>query len=193
VRIVSRMYDRVITWSRHRHAERYLALLSFAESSFFLVPPDVMLAPMTLAQPERGWRFAFVTTISSVIGGLAGYAIGWFALDLIKPILEFGGHLETYEIAAEWFARWGFWAILVAGFTPIPYKIFTIAGGAMHMLLPGFILASFLGRGARFFLVAGLIVAGGERMEKGIRRNIDMLGWLMVAAIIVVVLYLSLR
>jgi membrane protein YqaA with SNARE-associated domain len=178
-----RLYDRVLQWSRHRHAERYLAVLSFAESSFFPIPPDVMLAPMTLAQPRLGWRFAFITTIASVIGGVAGYAIGWFALDLVEPMLRSANYWDTYLVATQWFDRWGFWAILVAGFSPIPYKVFTIAAGALHMLLPGFILASFIGRGARFFLVAGLLSFGGERMEQRLRRNIDWLGWLTVAGI----------
>jgi len=191
--LFGKLYDRVLSWSRHRHAEAYLAALSFAESSFFPIPPDVMLAPMTLARPQLGWRFAFVTTIASVVGGCAGYAIGWLALDLVEPLLRSAGYWDTYEAATGWFGEWGFWAILVAGFSPIPYKIFTIAGGALHMMLPGFVLASFLGRGARFFLVAGLLVAGGERMERGLRRHIDTLGWLTVAAVVVAGAIIALR
>jgi len=190
--VFAALYDRVIVWSGHRHAERYLMALSFAESSFFPIPPDVMLAPMTLARPDRGWRFAFLTTIASVIGGIAGYTIGWFALDLIEPLLRSAGYWETYEHATQWFDEWGFWAILIAGFSPIPYKVFTIAGGALHMFLPGFVLASFLGRGARFFLVAGFLVVGGERMERRLRRHIDLLGWLTVAAVIAAIVYLRL-
>jgi membrane protein YqaA with SNARE-associated domain len=193
MKLFGALYDRVITWSRHRHAERYLAALSFAESSFFPVPPDVMLAPMTLAQPQRGFRFALVTTIASVVGGVAGYLIGWFALDQIQPVLRSAGYWDTYLQATEWFDRWGFWAILVAGFSPIPYKVFTIAAGALNMLLPGFVLASFLGRGARFFLVAGLLVVGGERMERVLRRNIDLLGWLTVVAIVGAIVWLRIR
>lgn len=185
MKVFSLLYDRVLRWSAHRHAERYLAALSFAESSFFPIPPDVMLAPMTLAQPSRGWRYAAVTTIASVVGGMAGYAIGWFAIDAVTPVIERLGYLETYARATEWFDRYGFFAILAAGFSPIPYKIFTIAGGALTMFFPGFVLASLLGRGARFFLVAGIIVIGGPRMEPLLRRYVDRIGWALVALILV--------
>jgi len=186
MRLFGPLYDKVIGWARQPHAERYLVALSFAESSFFPIPPDVLLAPMTLARPTRGWRLAFLTTIASVVGGVAGYFIGWFALDAIEPLLRSAGYWEGYEQATQWFVRWGFAAILVAGFSPIPYKVFTIAAGALHMLLPVFILASFLGRGARFFLVAGLLLWGGERMERQLRRHIDTIGWLTVVAIIAI-------
>jgi membrane protein YqaA with SNARE-associated domain len=189
MKIFSTLYDRVLEWSAHRHAERYLAALSFAESSFFPIPPDVMLAPMTLAKPGKGWRYAAVTTIASVLGGIAGYAIGWVAIDAVTPLIERLGYLETYEQATSWFERYGFLAILAAGFSPIPYKIFTIAGGALTMFFPGFVLASLLGRGARFFLVAGIIVFGGPRMEPLLRKYVDRIGWatviLIVAAVVV--------
>ena len=185
MKLFETLYDRVLAWSAHRYAERYLAALSFAESSFFPIPPDVMLAPMTLARPERGWRYAAVTTVASVIGGIAGYAIGWIAIDAIAPTIERLGYLETYGRATAWFEDYGFFAILAAGFSPIPYKIFTIAGGALTMFFPGFVLASIIGRGARFFLVAGIIVFGGPRMEPLLRRYIDRIGWACVALIIV--------
>lgn len=189
MKLFAPLYDRVMRWSSHRHAERYLAALSFAESSFFPVPPDVLLAPMTLARPSRGWWYALLTTVASVAGGLAGYAIGWFALDLIEPLLERFGYLEHYQTATVWFGDYGFWAVLVAGFSPVPYKIFTIAAGALHMFLPGFALASVLGRGGRFFLVAGLVMLGGERMERALRRHIDALGWIIVGAILILIAY----
>lgn len=185
MKIFATLYDRVLAWSAHRHAERYLAALSFAESSFFPIPPDVMLAPMTLARPDRGWRYAAVTTVASVVGGIAGYAIGWLAIDAIVPLIERFGYLETYEHATEWFGEYGFLAILAAGFSPIPYKIFTIAGGALTMFFPGFVIASIIGRGARFFLVAGIIVFGGPRMEPVLRRYFDGIGWASVALIVV--------
>ena len=135
MKIFSALYDRALRWAAHPHAERYLVGLSFAESSFFPIPPDVMLAPMTLAQPKRGWRFAILTTAASVIGGLAGYAIGWLALDAIEPLLRSLGYWDSYTRSTEWFVTWGFLAVLVAGFSPIPYKVFTISAGALHMLL----------------------------------------------------------
>lgn len=187
MRIFSALYERVLEWSAHRHAERYLAALSFSESSFFPIPPDVMLAPMVLATPQRGWRYAAITTIASVLGGMAGYAIGWFAIDAVIPLIERLGYLETYQHATEWFERYGFLAILAAGFSPIPYKIFTIAGGALTMFFPGFVLASLIGRGARFFLVAGIIVIGGPRMEPLLRKYVDRIGWATVILIVVAV------
>lgn len=187
------LYDRVLELATHRHAERYLAALSFAESSFFPVPPDVLLAPMTLARPARGWWLATLTTLASVIGGLFGFAIGWFAIDLIEPWLAELGYLDAYRTATEWFGRFGFWAVLAAGFSPVPYKIFTIAAGALQMFLPGFVLASLLGRGGRFFLVAGLLILGGERMERTLRRNIDMLGWITVAVIVIGIIWWLVR
>ncbi|WP_428101782.1 YqaA family protein [Candidatus Rariloculus sp.] len=193
MRLFSPLYARVMNWSRHRHAHRYLAALSFAESSFFPVPPDVLLAPMTLARPEQGWRLAFFTTLASVAGGILGYTIGWFALDAVEPLLRSAGYWEDYERASAWFERWGFWAVLVAGFSPIPYKIFTIAAGALRTWLPVFIVASFLGRGARFFLVAGLLIWGGERMERQLKRHVDTIGWLTVAAIAIAYLVIQFR
>ena len=184
--LFGRLYDATLRWSRHPRAPWYLAGLSFAESSFFPVPPDVMLMPMSLARPQRAWRFAAVTTLASVTGGLAGYAIGYFALDLVQPLIGEGGRwAEAYGRASAWFRDWGFWAVLVAGFSPIPYKVFTISAGALGMPLLPFVLASAVGRGGRFFLVAGLLAWGGERMERRIRRHVETLGWLLVAAVVV--------
>ena len=193
MKIFSALYDRALRWTAHPHAERYLVGLSFAESSFFPIPPDVMLAPMTLAQPKRGWRFAILTTAASVVGGLAGYAIGWLALDAIEPLLRSLGYWDSYTRSTEWFVTWGFLAVLVAGFSPIPYKVFTIAAGALHMLLPAFVIASLVGRGGRFFLVAGLIIWGGEGMERRLRKHVDALGWLVVILGVIAVLVLRLR
>ncbi len=193
MRIFSALYDRTLRWAAHPHAERYLVGLSFAESSFFPIPPDVMLAPMTLAQPKRGWRFAILTTAASVVGGLAGYAIGWLALDMVEPLLRSLGYWDSYTLSTEWFVTWGFLAVLVAGFSPIPYKVFTIAAGALHMLLPAFVIASLVGRGGRFFLVAGLIIWGGEGMERRLREHVDTLGWLVVILGVIAVLVLRLR
>ncbi len=179
--LFSSIYTRVMRWVQHRHAPWYLGALSFAESSFFPVPPDVMLAPMSLARPERAWRYALLTTVTSVLGGVAGYLIGLFLFDLfVSDWLHRFGYWDAYLQARIWFDTWGFWAIFLAGFSPIPYKIFTIAAGAIAMSLPLFILASLIGRGTRFFLVAGFMRWGGPRMEALLRANIDRLGWLTV-------------
>jgi membrane protein YqaA with SNARE-associated domain len=188
MRLFSPLYARAMQWARHPHAPWYLGTLSFAESSFFPVPPDVMLAPMSLAQPSRAWAFAALTTITSVLGGVLGYLIGWLAFDFIEPLLHQWGYYEKYLRAHAWFEDWGFWAIFLAGFSPIPYKVFTITAGVIGMAMLPFVAASIIGRGARFFLVAGLMAWGGERMERKLKQWVDWLGWLTILAVVVAVL-----
>jgi membrane protein YqaA with SNARE-associated domain len=185
MKIFSPLYDRALRWSRHPHAERYLAGVSFAESSFFPIPPDVLLAPMTLARPERWWRLGALTTVASVLGGLLGYLIGYIAIEVVTPLLHRVGYWTHFETAHSWFERYGFWAIFAAGFTPIPYKVFTIAAGAAHMALLPFTLGSVIGRGARFLLVAGLVRWGGAPIEHHIRRYIDGIGWATLGVLVV--------
>ena len=187
------LYDRVIEWSAHRYAERYLAALSFAESSFFPVPVDVMLAPMCMANRPRSWRFALIATAFSVLGGLAGYWIGLSAFEAIEPWLRGSHYWASYETSRVWFDRYGVWVIFVAGFSPIPYKVFTIAGGVAALNLPLFALASIIGRGARFFLVAGLIVLGGDKFETTLRHYIERIGWVTVGLVIAVIVWLMVR
>lgn len=188
MRIFSKLYDRVMSWSSHRHAPGYLAGLSFAESSFFPIPPDVMLAPMSLAKPEKAWYYAALTTITSVLGGIAGYLIGMFAFGFIEPVLHDVGYWEKFLKVKEWFVEWGFWAIFIAGFSPVPYKLFTISAGVISMSFLPFVLASAIGRGARFYLVAGLMKWGGESMEKTLRVYIDRIGWLIILAVVLIYL-----
>lgn len=182
MRLFGGLYSRVMRWSRHPHAVRYLAGLSFAESSFFPIPPDVMLAPMSLARPDRAWHYAGLTTLASVLGGVLGYAIGVFAFELVEPLLREAGYWDKYLHARDWFAEWGFWTVFIAGFSPIPYKIFTIAAGSLSMALLPFVVASAVGRGARFFLVAGLLAWGGPRLEAALYKYIETLGWLVIGA-----------
>lgn len=191
MQLFSPLYKRAMQWARHRHAPGYLAGLSFAESSFFPIPPDVMLAPMSLANPSRAWWFASLTTLASVLGGLAGYLIGLFAFDLVEPLLHSAGYFPKYLQAREWFDEWGFWAVLLAGFSPIPYKVFTITAGVISMTLLPFVAASLIGRGARFFLVALLMAWGGERMESLLKRYVDRIGWLMVVLVVVILLFMK--
>ena len=185
----STLYEKSLGWSRHRHAAWHLSGLSFAESSFFPIPPDVMLAPMALADRKKAWRYAFLTTIFSVLGGALGYLIGMFFIDSIEPILRDHGYWSRYEMTQLWFEEWGIVAIFIAGFSPIPYKVFTIAAGAISMAFLPFILASFIGRGARFYLVAGMMVLGGERLEDKLHKYVDILGWVMVLLIAVFIAY----
>lgn len=184
MKLFSPLYRRAMVWSRHPHAPWYLGGVSFAESSFFPIPPDVMLAPMALANPKRWWWLALITTLASVAGGMAGYLIGYFAMDAILPWLQESRYWPAYQTAVAWFGKWGFWAVFVAGFSPIPYKVFTIAAGALSMALLPFVLASIIGRGLRFFLVAGLMAWGGAKMEEALHRYIDRLGWATVALVV---------
>ncbi len=187
----STLYARAMQWAVHPHAKRYLAGLSFAESSFFPIPPDVMLAPMALARTDKAWEYALLTTLASVLGGLFGYLIGYFAFDLISAWLEQSHYWSAYLRAREWFDSWGFWAIFLAGFSPIPYKVFTITAGVVGMNIPLFVLASLIGRGARFYMVAGLMVWGGARMESLLRRYIDRIG--LVLVVLAVIAYVMLN
>lgn len=185
MKLFAPLYERVLSWSRHPQAERYLALMSFAESSFFPIPPDVMLAPMCLAERRRAWRFAAVTTVASLFGGILGYAIGFFLFDSIEPWLRESHYWAAYVKGREWFDQWGVWAVFIAGFSPIPYKIFTLSAGVAVLNLPGFIVASLVGRGARFFLVAALIVAGGDRMATALPHYVERIGWTVVGLAVV--------
>ena len=185
MKLFSSLYARTMQWARHKYATYWLALVSFTESSFFLIPPDVMLAPMSLAKPEKAWFYALVTTIASVLGGLLGYFIGSFAFEIIEPYIHSMGYWHKFELAQQWFENYGFWAILLAGFTPIPYKVFTIASGVAGMLLLPFVLGSLIGRGGRFFLVAGLMYWGGEKLEQRLHKIVDVLGWATVILVVV--------
>jgi len=193
MRLFGPLYERVIGWARHPHAERYLGCLSFAESSFFPIPPDVMLAPMCLADRQRAWRYATITTVTSLLGGIAGYGLGYFLFESIEPWLHDMGYWPAYLKGKQWFATWGVWAVFVAGFSPIPYKIFTISAGVAALSFPGFVIASLVGRGARFFLVAGLIVAGGQRMEEMIPKYVERIGWGVVVIVVAIGLGLTLK
>lgn len=172
-------------WSQHRHAPYYLYSLSFAESSFFPIPPDFMLAPMALAKPQRAMTYALLTTISSVLGGLLGYAIGMLFMQWLEPYIIHFGYADTLLKVESWFKLWGFWVMFVAGFAPIPYKFFTIAAGAMQIPLLPFIIGSVFGRGGRFFLVALLIRWQGAKVERMLIKHIDRLGWISIGLILI--------
>lgn len=187
MRIFQGLYDRVLIWSRHRYARRYLAGLSVAEATVFPVPPDVMLAPMVLADRASAWRLAALTTAASVAGGVVGYFIGFLALEAVFPWIERAGYQAAYEQAAGAFVRYGVWFVILAGFTPIPFKIITIAAGAMGMPMAGFVLGSLIGRGARFYLVSAIIYAGGARAAENLRRWVDAAGWSVIGVCVILV------
>ena len=192
MKLFSLMYDRALVYSKHPKAPFYLSVLSFIESSFFpFPPPDVMLAPMCLANRKKAWRFALLTTITSVLGGLFGYLIGMFAFEFVEPILKSVGYWDKFVTVKSWFLEWGILVIFIAGFSPIPYKLITISAGVASMALLPFIFASIIGRASRFYLVAGLIYLGGEKMEQNLRRHVDTIGWLVV--LLAIVAYFILR
>ena len=192
MKIFAPLYALVLRWSRHRRAPYFLAALSFAESSFFPVPVDVMLAPMCLTKRHMAWRYAAVAMVFSVAGGIGGYFIGVAAFDVLEPWLRESSYWSAYETSQRWFDAWGVWAIFLAGFTPFPYKIFTIAAGVAALNLPLFILASIVGRGARFYLVAGLIVWGGDKLEQNLKQYVERIGW-TVAVVVVLVAWFMVR
>jgi len=187
MKIFQTLYLRVFGWAQHQYAPRYLAALSFAESSFFPIPPDVLLAPMVLARPNKAWWYAMLTSVASVLGGCLGYVLGVFLFDTVgEAIIEFYHAQTGFIMTQQWFGQYGTWIILIAGFTPLPYKLFTISAGLVGMPLLPFIVASVVGRGARFFLVAGLIYWGGASLESFIRRYADRIGWGMVVLLVVI-------
>ncbi len=182
------LYHGVIRFSRRPDAPYYLSVLSFVESFILpFPPPDVMLAPMAVAQPSRAMRFAALTLIFSVLGGLIGYLIGAFLFDLAAPYIVAWGYQPAFETATRWFEQWGFWAVLVAGFSPVPYKIFTISAGVLQLAVIPFVVASIIGRGTRFYLVAWCLARFGPAIERKLMRYIEQLGWAVVAALLIAI------
>lgn len=170
--MLRRLYDWTIEKCGHAHAERWLAAISFAEASFFPIPPDTLLAPMCLARPARAFRYAFICTAASVLGALLGYAIGYFLFETVgQPILSFYGAGAQFEKFAADFNEHGWAIVFLAGFTPLPFKVVTIAAGATVMPLHILIIASIISRAARFFLVAGLLWKFGVPMQRLIDRH----------------------
>ena len=183
--LLHQMYDLMLRLSAHDKAMFFLFLVSFAESSFFPIPPDVMIIPMVLATPNKAWRIAGLATVASVLGGYFGYIIGAGFFDLIaKPILEMYNALEQFQEFEDYYHKFGAWIVFAAGLTPFPYKIITIASGAVHLDLMVFTVASVLARGMRFFFVAWLLKKYGEPMKVFIEKN---LGWLSVLFLILLI------
>jgi membrane protein YqaA with SNARE-associated domain len=169
------LYDRVLALAGHRRAPAYLAGVSFAESSVFPIPPDAMLIPMCIARPELAYRYAAICTVASVLGGVLGYAIGFWLFDaLAVPVLRAYGHADAMATFQDWYDRWGAQVILIKGLTPIPYKIVTIASGAAQFNFFIFVLASIVTRGARFFLLAFLLRRYGPPIRDFIERRLTL-------------------
>lgn len=184
------LYNKIMFFSRHPHAPYYLAGVSFVESSFFPIPPDVMLIPMLLAHPLQARKYTIITIVASILGGIAGYLLGFFAFEWVGlAIIKAFGYEAHYEKVMAWFELYGFWAVLLAGFTPIPYKLFTIASGALQMAMGPFILASALGRSLRFFMVSTLVCTLGRKYEPVVLKYIEKIGWFFLAGLLVLALW----
>lgn len=182
---IRRLYDWTMNLAATRHAERMLAAISFAESSFFPIPPDVMLIPMVLAERAKWIRYALVCTAFSIIGALAGYMIGMFLYDQVAvPVLTFYGYMEKFDRFREIFNAWGWWFVMIAGLTPFPYKVITIASGAAGLNMPVFIVASIVSRGLRFFIVAGLLYRFGEPIRTFIEKRLGLLFTLFMVLLV---------
>jgi membrane protein YqaA with SNARE-associated domain len=182
--MLRRLYDSLMALAASRRAPMWLAAVSFAESSFFPAPPDLMLAPMVLARPEHAWRNAAICTAASVAGGVLGYAIGKFLEPAGLALLALMGHAEGLETFQAWFAQWGLWVILIKGLTPIPYKLVTIASGLAHFNFGMFIVASVVTRGARFFLVAALLKVYGPPIQAFVEKRLTLVTSLVAVLIV---------
>jgi membrane protein YqaA with SNARE-associated domain len=179
------LYDWTIRLAAHRNAHWALAVVSFVESSVFPIPPDVVLIPMVLSQRHRAWAYAAICTVASVVGGIFGYAIGYFLFDTVgQSILHFYGYQDAFESFASRYNDYGIWIVLIAGFTPFPYKVITIASGVTHLNFVVFLLASIVSRGARFFIVSGLLWWFGEPIRTFIDRYFGLLSFLFMALLI---------
>ncbi|WP_421730834.1 YqaA family protein [Brevundimonas sp.] len=188
--MLRRLYDWVFEQARKPYAEKALAVVSFAESSFFPIPPDVMLAPMVLSRPDRAYRYAAVCTLASVLGGLLGYAIGFFLEPVGMWMLALLGKADTFEASKALFQEHGAWVILIKGLTPIPFKLITIAAGIFSFHLPLFILLCVITRGARFFLVAFVLKTWGPAMLEMVEKRLALftiVGLLLLAGAFVAV------
>lgn len=179
--LVKATYDYMLNLASRRNAMYFLFAVAFIESSFFPIPPDVMLIPMVLAAPAKAWRIAGIATAASVLGGAFGYAIGVFLFDLIaRPILTFYGYMHQFDVFKDYYHEWGAWIVFGAGITPFPYKVITIASGVVHLDFAVFMLASVVARGMRFYLVAWLLKKYGEPMKDYIEKNLGMLSVLFL-------------
>ena len=191
MKIFGAMYDKTMQWSKHRLAIFWLSFVSFIEAIFFPIPPDVMLIPMSMSKPQSAVRFALFSAVASALGGIIGYAIGYYAYDWVVGYIYQWGYQTSWETAVSWFKEWGVLVVFIAGFSPIPYKVFTICAGVMQMAFLPFVVTAFISRLARFLLVAKLAAWGGEKFAAKLRRSIEVIGWSVVA--LAVIAYLILK
>lgn len=183
---IRRLYDWVLHWAKTPYGIWALFVLAFAESSFFPIPPDILLIALAISIPAKSFRYAFVCSLGSVLGGMFGYYIGWAFMDVVgQPIIDFYDIQKHFDTVANLYEEYEFLAVAAAGFTPIPYKVFTIAGGACKINFGTFVLASALSRSARFFIVAGLIYKFGPKIKVFIDKYFNLLA---IAAMVLIIL-----
>ncbi len=197
MKIFAPMYQRAIAWSKHPRAPAFLTGLSFVEAIFFPVPPEVMLAPMSLAQPKRALWFATLSLIGSVCGAVIGYLLGHYAFEVMRPLFEWLGMMDGIQSGIDTIqakmieSPWAvFWLLVAGGFAPIPMKVFTWASGIVGVPWLPYLAAMAIGRGKRVFLVAIAIRLGGERAERALHRYIEPIGWAASAVLLVAISYL---
>jgi membrane protein YqaA with SNARE-associated domain len=183
--MLRRLYDWTMSLAGRRNAPAALAAVSFAESSFFPIPPDAVLLPMILARPDRAWSLAAICTVASVVGGVFGYAIGYFLFETVgRLLIDVYGYAEGFTEFQQAYAEWGLWIILIKGMTPIPYKLVTIASGLAGFDIVVFILASIVTRGARFFLVAALLRWYGPMIREFVERHLK---WVTTGFVLLII------
>ncbi|MGV0911230.1 YqaA family protein [Martelella sp. FOR1707] len=179
--MLRRLYNWTLSLAANRNAERVLFGISFAESSFFPIPPDVLLIPMVIARPAKWFRIALICTIASILGAIAGYLIGMFLFEQVaRPILDFYGKQDSFDRVAEWYNTWGGWGVLFAAITPFPYKVLTLFSGATGLNFGIFLLVSVIGRSFRFFLIAWLLNRYGPPIRDFIEKYLGLLFTLFV-------------
>ena len=184
MKILRRLYNWVLHWAYTPYGSPALFVLAFSEASFFPVPPDVLLMVLSISKPKRAFYYAFLCTIGSVIGGIFGFYIGLNFWSIAKDILFNYIDQGTFENVRHYFQQYEAWAVAIAGFTPIPYKVFTISAGFFRVDFPVFVIASFVSRGARFFLIATLLYFFGERVKLFIDKYFNLLTILFMTLLI---------
>jgi len=179
------LYDWTLRMARHRHAIRYMGAVSFAESSFFPIPPDVMLVPMIIARRDQAWLIATVCTLTSLPGAILGYAIGYFLYDSVGEwLINLYGMQKSAGSFHEWYAKWGAAVILLKGLTPIPFKLVTIVSGLAKFNFPVFVLTATIARGVRFFIIAALLRHYGEPIQEFIEKRLTLVAFAFLGLLV---------
>ena len=179
------LYDWTLNLAAHRHAGIALFIIAFIESSIFPIPPDVLLIPMIVAAPTRAWRFALICLVGSVLGGIAGYGIGYFLFESIgQPVLQLYGYSAKFDAFRDYYNEWGAWAVFIAGVTPFPYKVITILSGVTALDPSVFMVASVLARGLRFFVIAALIWKFGPTIRDFIEKRLGLVFTIFIVVLV---------